>query len=240
MDVTVYTIVYNEAVIMQFMIDHYRSRFPNCNIVVFDNQSTDRTAEICFKNGCDIRHYDSGGKLKERDMLKTKNNCWRDAKTDWVIVCDTDELLDINSQQLDEEDALGVTKIKSESWQMVNMENNFDVANIKHGCRDTSDHECYIYDKDLCFNKKYVDINYNISGCHYSESKGTIKYSKPYKMLHYRYVNCDAFCARQRETLTRRDAIDVQTNCGLHCTFGDDFFKAQYDRMKKNAIKILP
>ena len=240
MDVTVYTITFNEELLMQFFIDHYRSRFPRCNIVIFENQSTDRTAEICFRNGCDIRHYDSGGKLNELGMFTTKNNCWRDAKTDWVIVCDVDELLDINSEQLEEEAAQGVTKIKSESWQMVNMEDNLDFKNMKYGFRDPNEHECFIYDKDLCFNKKLVDINYTHAGCHYCDSKGIIKESsKRYRMYHYRYINCDALCAKRRLTAERRNETDIKNHWGIHCTFGDEFFKTQFQQMRDGAIKIL-
>jgi len=240
MNITVHTLAYNEELVIQFMIDHYRSRFPNCHIVVYDNQSTDKTVEICKANNCEVRHYDSGGKVAERKMWELKNNCWRDAETDWVLVCDTDEMLDINSEQLDMEDVQGVTKIKTESWQMVNMEDNFDVPNIKYGYRDASDHECYIYDKDLCFNKKQVDINYNHAGCHFSDSKGNVVNSKLYKMYHYRYVNYKAFLAKIRLTATRRNQDDVQNDWGLHCTLPDKHFEDQFGRAKNGAIKILP
>jgi glycosyltransferase involved in cell wall biosynthesis len=240
MNITVYTISFDEEVLMQFMIDHYRFRFPNCNIVVYDNQSTDKTVEICKSNNCEVRYYNSGGKIDDQRKWDTKNNCWRDAKTDWVLVCDVDELLDITLEQLDEESANGTTKIKCESWQMVNMEDNFDVKNIKYGYRDATDHECYIYDKDLLFNKKYVDINYNHAGCHYTDSKGIIKNSKPYKMYHYRYINRDAFCAKMKRDASRRNDNDIKNSWGIHCTFGDEFFRKRYDTAKNGAIKIFP
>ena len=55
--ITVYTMAYNEEVFLQYMIDHYRSKFPNCHIVVYDNQSTDRTIEIALRNNCEVQNF---------------------------------------------------------------------------------------------------------------------------------------------------------------------------------------
>jgi glycosyltransferase involved in cell wall biosynthesis len=47
--VTIYTITYNEELMIEFFINHYRKKFPGCEIVVFDNYSTDKTVEIAKK-----------------------------------------------------------------------------------------------------------------------------------------------------------------------------------------------
>src|SRR3990167_11265325 len=98
--ITVYTITYNESLLIQFMIDHYRSRFPDCRIVVYDNISTDDTVKIALANGCEVIPYDTNGQIQDSHYIQIKNNCWKDAKTDWVLICDMDELLDINTAQL--------------------------------------------------------------------------------------------------------------------------------------------
>jgi glycosyltransferase involved in cell wall biosynthesis len=147
-------VTFNEDILMQFSIDFYRKRFPNCHIVIYDNDSTDNTINICKSNNCEIRPYSTNGTIDEQYLVDTKNNCWKNANTDWVIVCDVDELLDINSQQLDQENINGVTRIRCESWQMVNMEDNFDVKGMKYGYRNPQDEQCWLYDKSLCFNKK--------------------------------------------------------------------------------------
>ena len=54
MNITIYTLAYNEALIIQFIIDFYRKRFPDCHIVVYDNKSTDNTVEIAKNNNCEI------------------------------------------------------------------------------------------------------------------------------------------------------------------------------------------
>ena len=102
--ITVYTMAFNEEILMQFMIDHYRSRFPNCHIVVYDYESTDKTAEIANNNNCEVINYSTNNEVDDEKLRHLKNNCWKNAATDWVLVCDVDEMLDINEQQLIEED----------------------------------------------------------------------------------------------------------------------------------------
>ena len=84
--ITVYTIAYNEAVFIQFMIDHYRARFPDCRIVVYDNMSADRTVNIALTNGCEVIPFDTNGQLQDRRYIEIKNSCWKDATTDWVLI----------------------------------------------------------------------------------------------------------------------------------------------------------
>ncbi len=236
MNITIYTVTYNEELLMQFMIDHYRKRFPNCHIVVYDNQSTDRTVEIAKANGCEIRHYDSGGQVNDQMLWDTKNTCWKDAKTDWVLVCDLDEMLDINEQQLISEAAHGVTKIKCECYHMVNMEDNLDVKNITFGVRNPQD---TVYDKDLLFNKKYVDINYINNDCHFTNSKGIIKNSKPYLMYHYKYVNPDVFVNKQKTSAKRLSEINKKNGWGSQCLRDEGSFRAEFQQARDAAVKIL-
>src|SRR3990167_3154040 len=110
--ITVYTVAYNEELMIQFMIDHYRERFPGCRIVVYDNISTDNTVKIAKENSCEVVPFDTGGAFMDRRNMDIKNSCWKDAKTDWVLMCDLDELLMMNSAQLKTEEQLGTTIIK--------------------------------------------------------------------------------------------------------------------------------
>jgi hypothetical protein len=79
--ITIYTIAYNEEIFIQFMIDHYRSRFPNCHIVVYDNESTDNTVAIAKANNCEVITYCTNNQIQDRKYLEIKNNCWKKSKT---------------------------------------------------------------------------------------------------------------------------------------------------------------
>lgn len=231
--ITIYTFTYNESVLIQFMIDHYRSRFPGCHIVVYDNGSTDNTVEIAKKNNCEVRTYNSGGTLNDVLHMQIKNSCWKDAKTSWVLVQDLDEILDINEEQLKQEELLGTTLIKSEGWQMVNLEDNYDIPNIKHGYRGTETQ----YDKILLFNRKGIyEINYNV-GAHICNPVGTIKYSQPYKMYHYRFIHPDLEVAKCKATAQRLSEVNKKHGLGLRVFMTEEQIRADFNG-RRGAKKI--
>ena len=182
--ITAYTPAYNEEVLIQFMIDHYRKRFPGCHIVVHDNMSTDDTVKIALANGCQVIPYDTGDQLQDRRLTDIKNNCWKSAKTDWVLVCDVDELLDINEAELKQEEVVGVSMIRTDCYDMINLADNFDIAGMKHGIKSP------LAGKSLLFNKRLISqINYQ-PGAHECHPVGTVIYSqKMYKLYHYTAIN---------------------------------------------------
>lgn len=240
MNITVYTTTFNEELMIQFMIDFYRARFPECFIVIYDNCSTDRTVEIAKANGCEVRHIDTHGVTDNKLLWDIKNTCWKDAKTDWVLVIDVDEELEINQFQLAQEDARGVTKIKSESWQMVNMKDDLDINGIDHGWRDSNEPVyCLAYDKDLLFNKKHVDINYIVAGCHAADSKGIVKNSKPYRMLHYKYINPNVFVSKQKVNRDRFTETERKNHWGVMSLKPDNEQYAEFLLARSRSVKIL-
>lgn len=209
--ITLHCIAYNESVFLKYMIDHYRARFHGCTIVVHDNESTDDTVKIALDNGCEVRPYPSNGQHDDMSMTHLKNNCWKDAKTDWVLVCDPDELLNINEEQLKQEEALGNTIIRSEGWNMVNMEDNYDFDNIKYGTRVPQ------YDKSYLFNKKYLsDINFS-AGCHSCNPVGIAKRSdNVYKLFHFHAVNPDYLVERYQWTARRLSENNKRNGMGTY------------------------
>ena len=88
-------------------IKHYRDRFSNCHIVIYDNYSEDNTEKIALENDCEIIKFNTNEKLSDFKYLKIKNNVWRDSYTNWVLVCDVDEFLDIDTNDLAKEETEG-------------------------------------------------------------------------------------------------------------------------------------
>lgn len=224
---------YNEEVFLQYMIDHYKSRFNNCNIVLFDNESTDNTVQIAKNNNCLVQNYPTNKQVDDFKLRDLKNNCWKTATTDWVLVCDVDELLDINEQDLKSEENNGVTIIKSEGYNMVNMENNYDFANIKYGTRVNQ------YDKSYLFNKKHIiDINY-ACGCHNATPKGNVKFSdKAYKLYHYKCINPDYVVQRYKMTADRLSAINKANGMGSYYFDTEENIRRGFEYGRIEAMKI--
>jgi glycosyltransferase involved in cell wall biosynthesis len=235
--ITLYTMAYNEEVKLQFMIDHYKKRFPNCYFVIYDNYSTDNTHSIAEKNGCEIRMYDSNNQIDDINLRDLKNTCWKDAKTDWVLVCDVDELLDISEQDLIKEEASGSTIIRAEGWNMINLEDNYDLSSIKYGLRHSR------YDKSFLFNKKLIkEINYNC-GAHVSEPIGSIILSDNiYKLYHYHVINTDFMINRYKYTAERLSEINRKHGMGSYHLISEEEIKLRIKgyRTDPELTKILP
>ena len=93
--ITIYSIAYNEEILLPYFIRFYRTRFPDCNIVIYDNCSTDSTKKIALSESCSVINFDTNNEINEYKYLEVKNHCWKQSLTDWVLVCDIDEWFDV-------------------------------------------------------------------------------------------------------------------------------------------------
>lgn len=231
--ITVYTITYNEQLLIQFMIDHYRTRFPGCRIVVYDNISTDKTVKIALANGCEVIPYDTNNQIQDSRYIHIKDNCWKNALTDWVVVCDLDELLDINAAKLKKEEGAGTSIIRSEGYCMINMADNLDIAGMQYGVRASG------YDKVHVFNKQLISaINYTIGG-HGCNPKGTITYSKrAYKLYHYMFINEGLTVEKFRTYSSRLSPENLKHGWGMHYLFPPEQMHDAYIENRQLAKRV--
>ncbi len=211
--IEIFTICYNEEIILQKFIDHYRTRFPNCEITIYDNMSTDYSRQIAIKNGCRIIDYDSNNQIRDDLYLEIKNNCWKNANTDWVLIVDTDEFIYINEQQLKNEESLGKTIISFEGWNLITMSDNPDIIDLDLKCGSRAAQ----YDKSYLFNKKFIkEINYS-AGCHYCTPKGKIQYSEnKYLMCHWKALGLNYMINRHTEFGKRMSKQNLDKGWGVH------------------------
>lgn len=231
--VTIYTLTYNEELLIQFMIDHYRERFPYCKIVFYDNVSTDATVKIAIANDCEVIPYDTHGKIEDCRYMEIKNNCWKNAKTDWVLVCDLDELLDINETELKKEEDLGTSMVRSDFYDMINMEDTLDIAGMKYGVKSPLPGKC------MLFNKKCIrEIHYG-PGAHICDPIGTLCYSnKTYKAYHYASINEDVTIEKFRVYRGRLSPENVKNGWGVQYSMTPDEIRQEYREERAKAIKV--
>jgi len=223
--ITVYTIAYNEEFMLPFFIKWYRERFPDCRIVVYDNESIDNTVGIAYENNCEVVFYSTNDTLSDSKYLEIKNNCWKSANTDWVIVCDVDELLDITPEMLNTDQTL----FKSKGYNMCNVDNTSNVLDIKYGIESSA------YDKTICFNKKYIkEINYD-PGCHSCKPKGDVIYTtKTPKLLHMKFINEDLLAEKYKSYKSRLSAENLKNNWGFQYKEEEKKVRESY----KNHLKL--
>jgi len=225
---------YNEEFLIQHMIDHYRVRFPNCNIIIYDNESTDNTYNIAINNNCEIINYKTNNQVDDLKLMNLKSNCWKSSKTDWVLVCDVDEFLDINKDQLLSEQSIGTTIIKPDGYDMVNFEDNYDIKNMKYGYRHSR------YDKCCLFNKKFInEINYS-AGCHDCNPQGIVNFNKnKYKLYHYKFINPNLFIKRGECTFKRLSDINKKNKWGSQYERTSKEWLDIFEERKSKSIKII-
>ena len=233
--ITIYTIAYNEEVMLPFMIKWYRERFPECKIVVYDNFSTDKTEEIALSNDCQVVKYDSNNQIRDDLYLEIKNNCWKTAETDWVLICDVDEFLDIQESDLINETS---TIITSEGWNMINTQPNpnLELKDIKWGTRAKQ------YDKAYLFNKKFIkEIRYS-AGCHSCNPSGKIKYSSNlYKLFHFKAISEDYMIQRHTSFAKRMSEKKNKNGWGVHYFDTEETIRRNYTfyQTHPELIKVI-
>lgn len=229
---TIYTITFNEQFMLPHFIAHYRGLFPNCRIVVYDNYSTDRTVEIAKANNCEVRLYDTNGKLDDLTYLKIKNNCWKETKG-WVIIADCDEFVDYQQSTLETAEKQGYTALKAEGYNMVNLSDELDFNLIEGKVRAKS------YDKIYCFNTKEIkEINYG-AGCHNAEPKGNVLIKNIGVCHHYKYVQIDYMIKRHEVFASRLSDENIKNHWGTHYLYSAENIRKEFLEARKNAIKII-
>jgi hypothetical protein len=183
MKVEIFTITFNSMYIMPFFIEHYRERFPDVVINVYDDGSSDNTTSYCRNMGCNVVDIEQTNDcLSTEDRLKwavdvpnwavkatphiTKINTirdkyWRNSTADWVIVVDHDELVDVWEKDLVDIQPYDV--IVFEGYNMYNetQDSTVDVKSMKYAISKETDKEGYLYNKP-CMLKS--NMNFEITG----------------------------------------------------------------------------
>jgi glycosyltransferase involved in cell wall biosynthesis len=224
--ITLFTICYNEEVILPFFIKWYRDRFKDCKIVVYDNYSTDNTEKIALENNCEVIKYDSNGEIRDDLYLEIKNNCWKQAETDWVMIVDADEMLCIDENQLKNEQEIGTTIITFEGWNLITMSNDPDIIDLdlKVGSRAKQ------YDKYYLFNRtKIQEINYT-AGCHWCNPIGKKVMSiNTYLMCHFKALGLNYMVNRYKEFATRMSQQNLSKGWGVHYLDSSDTIRNNWE-----------
>lgn len=222
MTLTVFLIAYNEAIMLPYTIAHYRSRFPGCRIVVYDNFSEDITADIAIAAGCEVRDFWTDNKMDDQALVNVKNNCWK-GEQGWVIVCDVDELLDATYKDLS-----GCTVFDSEVIDMIG--NQGDPERVRLG---VSYPHCPR--KMTCFHAPSVEsMNYGF-GAHTAMPIGHISISTGLKIYHYKYLSPEYIIARNAAIGARLSPSNKRLGLSFHYLFGKRKVRRIFRRLRKMA-----
>ena len=213
MEVNIFILCYNEAVLLPHTINHYKKYLPSCKITIYDNESTDNSVNIAKKLGCDVISFSSNNVMNVHIQTQIKKDCWKNIKEGWVIVIDMDEWLCVSEKDLIREKENGTTIIKGMGMNMVGKSKKCDLTDINlHNIT-----KCYYnpwLNKHVCFLPESIqEMNYDL-GAHRVRPKGKIKYSKKHYIV--KHMNClgldnyvDRIILRRDRSKTRREKFGV-------------------------------
>lgn len=176
-NVHIFLLCYNESILIERTIEHYRKYLPNATITFLDNESTDNSVEIALKHGCNIHSWNSENRIDDMKYLDLKNNIWKSATEGWIIVGDMDEWLCISEVQLQEEEQKGTTILKTIGFNMIGKSkwpdlSDIDMHKLTDGVHWSPE------SKSLCFKVPEIqEMNYD-SGAHTCHPVGKIQYSE--------------------------------------------------------------
>lgn len=231
MKVHVFTITYNEEIKLPFFIKHYRERFPDCKITIFDNESTDKTIDIAAENNCEVFIYNTNNEIRDDAYLKIKERCWKESNADWIFVVDCDEFVDVTEEQLSQDFNI----IKTEGWDMIGNDNNID--NITDGVRSPG------YDKVCAWKSDCLDIIQYQPGCHeamvVAKPGITLVFnSQSIKMWHFKWISLPFVLERHKLFNKRLSQINKENKWGIHYGFSEEQQTKQYNEFYKHKTKV--
>jgi hypothetical protein len=231
MTVEAFIICWNEIETIHLTIKHYK-RFCD-KITIYDNHSDDGTAEKAKELGCDVVKFGIKGVLDDTEYLQVKNLCWKSSTADWVIVCDADEILDINLRTLHMAKNNGYTIFNTYGWNVFSNDMPVDsFYDITAGVFDKD------FSKKVIFNPKEVkSINY-VYGCHVSNPKGNLRYyPEKITLFHYRNIGgVDRLIKRHNQYRSRLSAKNKRMGLGCHYMYNDDRRINDWNESLKKSI----
>lgn len=219
MKTTVFLMCHSEQVLIARTIHHYRTLLPGCEIVICDNESTDRSAQIAKELGCHVHSFATGKTLNEFVMLGIRNNVWKHVRDGWVIMCDMDEYLCVDERQLSEEAERGTTVLTTRGFEIVGNSESADLDDVDITLYDKGYFSEW-YSKKACFRRDaVVEMNYE-HGCHKCWPTGRITFSKvEYPLYHMNFLGLPYFVRKYRQRYERSHEM---RRYGIATHYSDD------------------
>ncbi|HUX59194.1 MAG TPA: glycosyltransferase family 2 protein [Bacteroidales bacterium] len=249
MKIEAYILAHNEELLMPYIVRHY-SQF--ADVIILENNSTDRTIEIAHNMGATVWKYEIPDTMDTQLQTEIKNVCWHGSKADWIIIVDADEFV----YHPDIINVLENTKATVIEPKMFNMFSDkfpttegqiYDEVTMGTEYRPppfnyTPDHlEIVINNQVNLFNAHEIeDIHFTLA-CHYAYPKGNVILDKDsgIKTLHMKYLSIKYVLERQQRYLLRRSKNNNFSGAGLHYKWSKKNTIKYINEMKATAIKIV-
>lgn len=260
MKLTVVTMAYNEAFMLYTFLLHYYSRGAD-SIIIYDNMSTDSTVKMCetfnreISNIVTVVQYDTSNQIRDDVYLDIKNNVTTRHPSDWYIVVDIDELLDLPYNSL----AQLTDNKNSIKWYLQNIDSRIKIPNVfgvqcvTETINDyhSADYNTKMFVPDSTFNKRVVFHKtlqpiYN-PGCHtFSVASENVKSlmdnirvadeTNHFILYHLKHIDLKYVINRHAEFKLRLSEYNKKHNYGHQYNMTELDIKRKFDYMKRFAL----
>jgi glycosyltransferase involved in cell wall biosynthesis len=233
MKIEVYCLAHQEAKIMTYFMKHY-TQF--ADVIVMEGHSTDRTVEIVESFGGRIVKVDSNNTIDDEKWTNLKNNCWKESKADWVIVCDADEFV----YHPDLVGILGTTKTTVFMPRLFNMfTEKFPTTNgqiydeVKYGREGGAK-------MNLFKPSEIKEINYSV-GCHHAKPEGNVQLNVTSEImtLHMRHLSRKYVIEKNAYLFPRLSETNKKYSWGYHLAATKDEIDKYFNNEMTALIKVV-
>jgi glycosyltransferase involved in cell wall biosynthesis len=230
--VQVFGIFWNEQDIIQDFIDWYKLKLPNAKITIIDNESDDKTVEIAKNNGCNVIIFNTNGYMDEKTLMELRNNIWRYINSEWVIIVDSDEFVDITHDVLNNADW---NVAKCVGYEMFG--EGESIENLLYGCKSEG------YSKASVFNKNEIENMNFEAGSHIenpiSKEGFKVKFAEDRPNLyHTKWRSWDNGINRAHILSKKISGHSTKMRWNFHYGLPDSTHKEKYDNGIKDRIKV--
>jgi len=236
MKIDVFAICYNEEIILPYFLRHYK-QFAN-NITIYDNMSTDNSVKIMNENGVNVIPFDTNNMFEESVLINIRNTCWKNSDADWVIVCDTDELI-YHPNLIETLETIDATHIVTEGHEMMSE------------ILPTTDGQIYDelsrgfskvdYSKPCLFKPSEIkEIDFG-PGSHTATPNGNVisVNNSGIKLLHYKYLNREVLINKYSHYAIRQSPEMKSNGWGNYQQWTADVLNKQFDEWLVNCSEII-
>jgi len=241
--VHIFLLCHNEEVLIPHTIAYYRRCFSNCNITVYDNESTDRSVEIAQNLGCHVISFSTDNIQNEFVQQKIKDQCWKHIQDDWVLVPDMDEWICVTDTDLEHEKAQGICILRTRGYDMVAESQKSDLSDLDlHTC-NVGVPDSHL-NKPICFYRfpylRDMNFTYGAHKCFPIIESGSmaLKYSLyPYVIKHMSLLGLPFLI----DKMTRRyERTEIMRKYGLdsHYTQNIEHIHELYTKAVKDSVHI--
>jgi glycosyltransferase involved in cell wall biosynthesis len=234
----VYTVCYNEELFLPYFLRHYEKIADR--IVIYDNRSTDRSAEIIKSHPKATCHsFDTGNQLGEQALTNIRNQCWKADNADWAIVCDVDEIIYHPDLLKFIENHKEYSVIRPHGYTMISTVLPTTTGQIYDELKDGVRYP--FFDKCELFSPKRIsDMNFG-PGSHSANPVGdfNLLYTGELKLLHYRYLTLERTIKKYHHLATRRSPDTIAHGWATQYVLPDDKITDVFNSYLKNAEEVV-